>query len=161
MRAKEVSYNGNGVGIKRRISFPSSCRADRWSGALSARKEDGDKAFYIVLGVLAVIVLLCAAVGCWLWIGQSTKSPLAGTDEISKMMQADQEAEKEREAQLARDKAEREELERKNKAEEEKRKQDELAARKKEEADKKAEADKVAAQRVREEAVRNQKEGVQ
>ena len=160
MRAKEVSYNGNGVGIKRRISFPSSCRADRWSGALSARKEDGDKAFYWILGALGAIVL-CAAVGCWLWVGQSAKSSSDDADEISKMMQADQEAEKEREAQLARDKAEREELERKNKAEEEKRKQDELAARKKEEADKKAEADKVAAQRVCEEAVRNQKEGVQ
>ena len=134
--------------------------ADRWGGALSARNEDSDKAFYWILGALGAIVL-CAAVGCWLWVGQSTKSSSDDADEISKMMQADQEAEKEREAQLARDKAEREELERKNKAEEEKRKQDELAAREKEEADKKAEADKVAAQRVREEAVRNQKEGVQ
>ena len=160
MRAKEVAYNGNGVGMKRRNSFPSSCRADRWSGALSARNEDSDKAFYWILGALGAIVL-CAAVGCWLWIGQSTKSPPAGTDEISKMMQADQEAVKEREAQLSRDKAEREKLERKNKAEEEKRKQDELAAREKEEADKKAEADKVAAQRLREEAERKQKEGVQ
>ena len=131
--------------------------ADRWGGALSSRNEDSDKAFYWILGALGAIVL-CAAVGCWLWVGQSTKSSSNEADEISKMMQADQEAEKERVAQLERDKAEREELERNNKAEEAKRMLAERAEKEIEAADKEAEAIKAAAQKEREEAVRKQNE---
>ena len=154
MRVNEVPYNGNGSQLKRQAE---KNLADRWGGALSSRNEDSDKAFYWILGALGAIVL-CAAVGCWLWVGQSTKSSSNEADEISKMMQADQEAEKERVAQLERDKAEREELERNNKAEEAKRMLAERAEKEIEAADKEAEAIKAAAQKEREEAVRKQNE---
>ena len=132
-------------------------RANRWRGEILLSKESSDKMFYIVLGVLAAVVL-CVAVGCYIWVKGSTTMPSEGADEIAKLMEEDMEEKEERARQEERAKIEREERAKKEREQAELKKQTEKEQQERQAAATKAAEAAEAARRLREQAEMEQKE---
>ena len=132
-------------------------RANRWRGEILLSKESSDKMFYIVLGVLAAVVL-CVAVGCYIWVKGSTTMPSEGADEIAKLMEEDMEEKEERARQEERAKIEREERAKKEREQAELKKQAEKEQQERRAAATKAAEAAAEARRLREQAEMEQKE---
>ena len=157
MRTKREFEAGN-------MPLGSSFCADNMRGCANSclcetlrSKGHGNKMFYIVLGVLAAVVL-CVAVGCYIWVKGSTTMPSEGADEIAKLMEEDMEEKEERARQEERAKIEREERAKKEREQAELKKQAEKEQQERRAAATKAAEAAAEARRLREQAEMKQAE---
>ena len=137
---------GSRIGVRRDSSSLSGqavrARDARWQD-FAPRGSGSDKAFYTLLGSLALLVVL-VAIGCIWLVKRSSRTSTSDDDQLMAEINAVEAVEKERAEKENRDRAEQKKPEEESAAKEKARNETAEAAKKKKEADDKANAEKEA-----------------